>query len=265
MAHNQTKVAVVSGATRGIGRDTANLLIADGYAVYGLSRKAGDDDRVSHISCDVSVESDVQSAIQQVVEKTGRIDLLVCNAGFGIAGAVELTPVAQAESQMAVNFMGTFNCVKYALPALRKSKGRIVMISSAASAFPLPYQAFYSASKSAVTALALGLRDEVKPHGVSVTVCLPGDVNTGFAEARHKHLEDCEIYGSAPRRSVEQMERDEANGMSSDYVASKIYKMCVRKRVKPMYVIGTKYKVIFVAGKIFPTSFVRWCVGKVYG
>jgi len=98
-----------------------------------------------------------------------------------------------------------------------------------------------------------------------VTVCLPGDVNTGFAGARHKHVEDCEIYGSAPRRSVEQMERDEAAGMTSAYVAGKIYRMCTRRRVKPMYVIGVKYKAIFVAGKLFPTSFVRWCVGKIYG
>jgi len=262
---DSNKIAVVTGASRGIGSELAVLLADSGYITYNLSRSANDSDKVRHIECDVACEEQVGAAMAQIVQEHGRIDLLVCNAGYGIGGTAEFTAAAESKSLFDVNYFGAVNSVKAALPALREVQGRVVLVSSAASPFPLPFQAHYSASKAAICAFGLALAGEVRQFGVSVTVALPGDVRTSFTNSRSKTDDGDGVYGGASMRSINKMEREEQQGMTPQYAARKLLKMCTRRKVKPMYVIGGKYKVMYVAQKFVPARLTRWLVNGMYG
>ena len=261
---NNKKVAVVTGASRGIGYEIAQQLQKAGYAVYGLSRTIEHNGPFFHISCDITCEDGLQTALAQVLKQEGRLDLLICNAGFGISGATEFTELAQAEKQFAVNFFGAFACVKYALTALRKSKGRIIMVSSLAGVLPIPFQSFYSASKAALNAMTLALANEVKPFGIQVTAILPGDAQTNFTAAREKQSEGQEHYGTTIDRSVQTMEQDEQKGMSAAYVAREIVRIAQRPRMQPFYIVGFQYRLFYVLQKFLPLRLVRYIVGKMY-
>jgi len=259
------KIAAVTGASGGIGIETARQLRDAGYAVYDLSRHDGGTEGIVHIGCDVTDEAAVAAAFAGIAAREGRLDLLVCNAGFGISGATEYTALADAKKQLNVNFFGAFICIKAALPALRTSRGRIVAVGSAAAVFPIPFQAFYSASKAALSALMQALSDEIKPFGVTVCTVLPGDIKTGFTAARAKEGAGQDVYGAAIARSVGVMERDEQNGLPAAYAAKKVVRVAMKKRVKPAYVIGGQYKVFYVLQKLLPLKLTRFIIGKMYG
>ena len=158
------KTAVVTGASGGIGLETARALLADGWQVVCLSRHACPLEGVRSIPCDITDSAQVQAAFAAV----DRVDLLVNNAGFGISGAVECTGEAEMRRQFDLNFFAWVTVIQAALPALRESRGRILNISSAAAVFSIPFQSFYSATKAAVESLTCALRSELVPFGITV-------------------------------------------------------------------------------------------------
>lgn len=145
---------------------------------------------------------------------------MINNAGMGISGSVENTSERDFDSISDVNFKGTYNCIRFGLPLLRQSKGRLVNVSSVAGAIAIPYQAFYSATKAAVLSLSDALRNEVRPFGVKVLAVLPGDVKTCFTESRRKNADEG-VYAAYAENSVKVMEKDEQQGMSAAYAAKK--------------------------------------------
>jgi NAD(P)-dependent dehydrogenase (short-subunit alcohol dehydrogenase family) len=257
------RVAAISGASRGIGFNTAGLLEQAGYCVYNLS-PAGEEAHFNYIPCDVRDIAAVHAAFARIKENEGRLDLLICNAGYGIAGAIEDTAIEQAEQQFAVNFFGACACIQHALPALRESCGRVILVSSLAAVLPLPFQAYYSASKAALNALASALAHEIKPFGVSVAAVLPGDAQSTFTAMRVKTLATDSVYNERAARSLAVMEHDEQTGMTSAYVAQKIAALAAKKRLRLFYTIGGQYQLFYMLQKLLPLSFVRFIVGKIY-
>ncbi len=257
------KVVIITGGSSGIGYATANYL-AKNYIVYEFSRKGVSRDGVEHVFCDITNEEDCRNAVNYVIEKSGRIDIVINNAGFGISGAIEYTETRDAKKLFDVNFFGTHNVIKETLKYLKESKGRIINVSSVGGVLYLPFQAFYSASKSATNALTLALRNEVKNYGVSVCAVMPGDVKTGFTKAREKSDVGNSEYQGRIERSVSLMEKDEQNGMTPEYIAKKIGKVVKKKRVKPLYTLGGKYKIFVVLSKILPIKLVNWIVYLIY-
>lgn len=255
---------VITGASGGIGRATAELFVSRGHTVYGLSRRAGDLESVRYISTDVTDEDSVKSAFERIRSEVGRIDLLINNAGFGISGATEFTSLEDAKRLFDVNFFGGFLCSKYAIPLMRERGGRIINISSAAAIFSIPFQSFYCASKAAVNSLSMALSNEIKDFNISVTALMPGDVKTGFTSARVKSSEGEEIYRGAIEKSVATMEKDEINGMTPEYIAGQIYKIASKPKVKPLYALGAQYKLFAALSKLLPSGFVNAVVGKMY-
>lgn len=154
---------------------------------------------------------------------------MINNAGMGISGSVEKTSERDFDSISDVNFKGTYNCIRFGLPLLRQSKGRLVNVSSVAGAIAIPYQAFYSATKAAVLSLSDALRNEVRPFGVKVLAVLPGDVKTCFTESRRKNADEG-VYAAYAENSVKVMEKDEQQGMSAAYAAKK--NLCLRRQKK---------------------------------
>ena len=259
------KIAVVTGASGGIGLAAATLLSRSGYRVWGLSRRGGENDgTLRHLCCDVTDEAQVQRAFQTVFEQEGRLDLLVNNAGFGISGAVEDTALSDAKKQFDVNFFGCFLCCKAAIPYLRKSGGgRIINMSSMAAVLPIPFQSFYSASKSAVNALTLALQNELKPFGVTVCALMPGDVKTGFTAAREKRA-GSGAYAAVVEKSVAVMERDEQTGMAPEQLAKAVLRLAKTKNPPPLSTCGAQYRLFAALQKLLPRAAVNAIVGKIY-
>lgn len=261
------KTVIVTGASRGIGLETAKLFSEKGYRVYALSRsgKCEEIENIIPLACDVTDEEEVKSAFRRIYEESGRIDILVNNAGFGISGAVEFTDETQAKKQFEVNFFGCFLCCKCVADYMRKNGGgRIINISSLAAELSIPFQAFYSASKAAVNSLTLALANELRPFHISVCALMPGDVKTGFTDAREKQEEDGGVYADVIKKSVATMENDERNGMPAEKIAEAVLSLAEKKKVKPLSTKGAKYKFFAVLAKLLPASAVNRVVGMLY-
>ena len=144
-----SQVCVITGGTSGIGRCTAQAMLARGYTVYELSRRAEGVAGMQHIVADVTKEETLAAAVAQILQREDHIDVLINNAGFGISGAVEFTGTEEAQRQLDVNFFGMVRMNRQVLPVMRKQGyGRIVNLSSVAGTIPIPFQTYYSASTS---------------------------------------------------------------------------------------------------------------------
>ena len=259
------RVCVLTGGSSGIGKATAELLAQSGFTVYELSRGGKGADGIRHITADVTDTSQVRAAVSQVLGEEGQIDLLVCNAGFGISGAVEFTDPADAFAQLNVSFFGALHCIQAVLPSMRAQKdGHIVLVSSVAAPIAIPFQAFYSATKSATNALMLSLRNEVKPFGIKVCAVMPGDVKTGFTAARKKSLAGEDVYGKALEHAVAVMEHDEQNGMPPSFVAKAILRAATEKNPRALRTVGAQYRIFVFLAKLLPASWTNALVGMIY-
>ena len=258
------KTLIITGGSSGIGEATARLFANKGWSVYELSRHGKTNDNIVHIDCDVTNETQVAQAVEAIAQKEEKIDLLISNAGFGISGAIEFTQTADARRQLEVNVLGSLNIAKAVLPYMRQKRdGMIIFTSSVAAVLSIPYQAFYSASKSAINALALALRNEVSSFGIRVCAMMPGDVKTGFTAARNKSQAGAEVYKSL-NKSIATMEKDEQNGMSAEQIAHKFWKIAQKHNPKPLYTTGAQYQIFVVLEKLLPKRLSNWIVGKIY-
>ncbi|MCL1921760.1 MAG: SDR family oxidoreductase [Kiritimatiellaeota bacterium] len=256
------RVVVITGSSKGIGRELAALYHRNGCEVFGLARTSCDEG-FTQIACDVASPESVAAAFEEIIRRAGRIDLLVNNAGYGISGAVENVSGADARAITDVNFLGVFHCVKAALPHLRASRGRIVNVASVAGLLPIPFQAFYSATKAAVHAFSLALASEVAPFGVGVCCVLPGDAQTAFTANRKKGAAEG-VYAQMAERSVAVMEADERHGMTARYAAGKIYAASLRRRLPLTLVVGPKYRALYALSRLFPMRIVNAAIRAMY-
>lgn len=258
------KVLVISGGSSGIGKATASLFAERGWRVFELSRHGASHNGITHVDCDVCDEQSIRTAISEVLKQTETIDVVISNAGFGISGPVEFTDIKEVEHQMDVNFLGAVRFTQAVLPQLRQQRhGRIIYTSSVAAILSVPYQSFYSASKAAINALALALANEVKNFGISVSVMMPGDVSTGFTDAREKSRAGEEVYTRA-NKAITTMERDERAGMEPRQMARLFYHIATCRSPRPQYVGGFGYRVLCFLERLLPKRFVNWIEYEVY-
>lgn len=259
-----SQILILTGGSSGIGKAAAELFAEKGYRVYELSRSGKSHGDIFHIYCDVTNEQQVCEAVEEVVRREGRIDVLLSCAGCGISGAVEFTAAEEAHRQFEVNLFGSFYVVKAVLPVMRRQhSGMILFTSSIAAILSIPYQSFYSATKSAINALALALRNEVAPFGIRVSALMPGDVSTGFTAARAKSNAGEDVYLSM-NRAVETMEKDEREGMSPERLARKLYSISQKRNPAPLYTEGLSYQIFWFLEKLLPKRLSNWIVGKLY-
>jgi NAD(P)-dependent dehydrogenase (short-subunit alcohol dehydrogenase family) len=182
------KVALVTGASSGIGEATALELAKAGYTVYAAARRV---ERMNHltesgirpISMDVTDDSSMQAAVEKIIADTGRIDVLVNNAGYGSYGALEDVPMDEARYQFEVNVFGAARLTQLVLPHMRKNRsGKIVNITSMGGKIHTPLGAWYHATKFALEAISDCLRLELKPFGIDVIVIEPGGIRSEWAD-----------------------------------------------------------------------------------
>ncbi len=178
------KVALVTGASSGIGQATAARLAKAGYQVYGTSRRGGQAAGQSFemLSLDVTRDASVEAAVQHLMQRAGRIDLLINNAGFGVAPAgAEESSLDQARAIFDTNFFGMVRMTRAVVPHMRaQGSGRIINIGSVLGFLPMPYMALYSATKHAVAGYSESLDHELRTQGIRVSVVEPAYINTSF-------------------------------------------------------------------------------------
>lgn len=267
-------VVLITGATSGIGKATAELFCANGYTVYGTGRKISPDAEalncqagsITMLPLDVTDNTSVDKCVDEIIRREGKIDILINNAGFGIAGAVEETDVEQMHAQLETNLFGVHRMCKKVLPVMRSSgSGRIINISSVAGFVAIPYQAFYSVSKYGVEAYSRALRGEVEQFGVKVSLIQPGDTKTGFTAERITVADkQSNAYTAKMNSSVNRMAHDEQNGCSPEKIAKVILKTAKSKRPPVSKTVGLQYKLIKIATKLLPERIVSAAIKKLY-
>ncbi len=219
---DEARSALITGASAGIGRACAEALHAAGWAVTAASRRGTAPAGCTGLVMDVDDDESVRAGVAGLLAQRGPIDALVAAAGWGLAGAVEQCPVAEAKAQLETNFWGCVRVVQQVLPAMRaRGGGRIVLVSSIGGLIGIPFQAFYSASKFALEGFGEALAYEVAPFGVQVTLVEPGNVKTDFTASRRPTATAADPpYGSAFTRALGVMEHDEINGAPAAEVAT---------------------------------------------
>ncbi len=219
------KTILITGASKGLGAAMAVRLSAHGARVFGTSRRAHavpPAGGVTMLAMDVREEASIADGVEAVMKAAGRIDVLVNNAGYGIAGAVEDTLPDDMLRQLETNLMGPLRVVQAVLPIMRAQKaGRIIQVSSLAARIAVPFQGAYSASKSALASISEALSIEVKPFGIDVVMIEPGDTKSNFTAAREwtARSRASDVYRARAEHAIAIMARSEVNGPEPDKVA----------------------------------------------
>lgn len=245
MATPENRVALVTGASSGIGQACAGYLAERGLRVYGTSRAgavaaSASQGTAAMLRMDVTLEESIASAVAAVLEREGRLDIVVNNAGIAVAGPLESTPLEAAKRQLDVNFFGAVRVCRAVLPVMRRQRsGWIVNIGSIGGLVAIPYQAHYSASKFALEGMSEALRLEVRPLGIRVVLIEPGDTRTGLTENRRVF----EANGSdgayaSLAAAVGRMAEDEKNGIAPGEVARLVWRIVNHPNPRLRYTAG---------------------------
>lgn len=266
-------VVLVTGASSGIGKAIAQELAAKKYFVFGTSRKASfpttvSAERVNMLPLDVTEDASIAACMDFVHAHSDGVDVLVNNSGYGLAGAIEETSIAEAKQQLDTNFMGMVRMARAVLPEMRASgRGMIINVGSVAGQISIPYQAFYSASKAAVEAYSEALKMEVEPFGVKVFLLQPGDFHTGFTEARVIATEalGSTVYQPAMSKALSVMERDELEGADPHLIAAVVERTIRRPGRRLRIPVGPFYeKVALTAKRLLPEPWFEFILRKYY-
>ena len=257
MSKTERGIALVTGASSGIGLVTAQALRRDGYRVFGTSRKPMADtaDGITMLVCDVIDDSSVQRVVDEVLSRAGRIDLLVNNAGLGLQGGAEESSIAQVKALFDVNLFGVIRMTNAVLPSMRRrGKGRIINIGSILGLIPAPYSAHYSAAKHAIEGYSESLDHEVRAFNIRVSVIEPAFVRTVFDQNGMTPDTMLNDYDRA-RADVDALLRDVMPKADlPDVVAAVVVKAAADARPRRRYTAGKTAKQISMLRRFVPTE-----------
>lgn len=266
-----SKIALVTGASSGIGAMTARELAKAGFTVYAAARRVDKmkelkKDGIRPISLDLTNEESMVKCIETILKESGRIDVLVNNAGYGSYGAIEDVPMDEARRQFDVNLFGMARLIQLVTPEMRKNHyGKIVNISSMGGKIWTKFGGWYHATKFAVEGFSDCLRMELAPFGIDVVVVEPGGIKTDWGLIAAKHLRE-----TAKGGAYEQYANKAADGMIKNYsgnmlakpelIARTVKKAVTKKRPRTRYLIGFMAKPMVITQKIFGDRVYDWVI-----
>lgn len=263
---NEQPVLLITGASSGIGKACFDYLFSKGYKVYGTSRKPGDQNPYL-LKMDVNNKKSIDAAIRHLINKEGKIDVLINNAGISVVGAAELTSEENARLQMETNFWGAVQVTHAVLPHMRKKQaGKIINVSSLAGLFAIPFQGFYTASKHALEGYSEALRMELKAMNIHVSLIEPGDFKTEISQNRilSNEREDKD-YKKGLAAAMEIIVKGERKGDKASKVAKLCQKIIQSKRPKLRYRIGKPLDLsAAVLKKFLPQRLFEWLIMDHY-
>ncbi len=263
------KIILITGASSGIGKAIGEFLHQNGCTVYGTSRNP---ERVVNsvfplIALDVRDSESIAIAVAKVISISGRIDVLINNAGVGITGPLEEIPAAEIKNNFETNFFGPIEVMKAVLPQMREQKsGLIINITSIAGYMGLPYRSVYSASKGALSLITEALRMEVKPFGIQITDVAPGDFATNIASGRyHAPVVSDSPYEFSYGNTLKEMNEHVDAGSNPDEMAEAVFKIINTPDPNVHYKVGAfMQKFSIVLKRILPDKVYESLLMKFY-
>lgn len=237
-----SKVVLITGGSSGIGKSIGEFLHQKGFVVYGTSRNP---EKVLNsvfplVALDVRNSDSIKTAVNKIIETSGRLDIVINNAGVGITGPLEEIPTEEIRNNFETNFFGPIEVMKAALPQMRKqNSGLIINITSIAGYMGLPYRSVYSASKGALELITEALRMEVKAFGVEITNVAPGDFATNIAAGRyHAPVIKDSAYEKVYGEVLATMNDHVDAGSNPNEMAEAVYKIIQTKKPNVHYKVG---------------------------
>ncbi len=254
-----SKVILITGASSGMGKATAELMLKKGYTVYGAARRTEKMNDLKQagakiIQMDVTNEQSMALGIQDIIKNDKRIDVLVNNAGFGLYGAIEDVTLESAKDQMEVNVFGLARLTQLVLPHMRdQSNGTIVNISSIGGKIANPFGGWYHASKFAVEALSDSLRMEVKQFGINVVVIAPGGVKSEWSDIAMENAQKISasgVYGKMIQKMIKTGKKFKDKNAEPEIIANLINKAITSRKPKTRYSGGFMAKPLLFLRKV---------------
>lgn len=245
------RVALVTGASSGIGQATAELLAANGFTVFGTSRSPNQAARTYRwLPLDVRSDISVEAAVRSLLEQAGRIDVMVNNAGYAQVGAIEESAIADVQAQLDTNLLGVIRMVKAVLPVMRQQgSGRIINVSSVVGHAAPPYVGIYAASKFALEGLSEALREEVRPFGIGVSLVEPAFVKTHIVS--QQPITTIAAYTPGRQAAMQALSASVASGMEPGAVAQVILRAATA-RPRLRYLVGRDAKALMLLKRLLP-------------
>jgi NAD(P)-dependent dehydrogenase (short-subunit alcohol dehydrogenase family) len=243
-----TKVALVTGASSGIGEAIARRLLEDGYTVFAGDRRiermrALEREGARLVALDLTDDASIQAVVGAVTRGTGRLDAIVNNAGYGSYGSLEEVPLDEARRQFEVNVFGLARLIQLALPAMRaQGSGRIVNITSIGGKIHEPMGSWYHATKFAVEGLSDCLRMELAPFGIDVVVIEPGAMETEWSGIARRTLVETSAagpYAAQARRTAALLAGADGGSSPPEVVANAVARALAARRPRTRYAVGS--------------------------
>lgn len=263
MSPKPRPVALITGASSGIGHATALALAARGWVVYGAARRVDRMQELEASGChvlemDVTDDASLRAGVDRILTEQHRLDVLVNNAGYGSYGALEDVPIDEARRQFEVNVFGLARLTQLVLPTMRAlGRGRIINVSSIGGRIYEPIGSWYHATKFAVEGLSDSLRIELAPHGIDVVIIQPGPIRTEWNTISRRSAEEYSGDGAYARqaralvRNYERVDASAASGTPED-VAATIVRAATTRRPRTRYATPGSAKVVVAARRILP-------------
>ncbi len=253
------KVVLVTGASAGIGKETARLMAQNGFTVYAAARRMDKmeelkADGVRLLQMDVTDDATMTAGVNQILKSEGRFDVLVNNAGYGSYGALEEVPISEARYQFEVNVFGLARLTQLVLPQMRAQKsGTIINISSMGGKFGEPHGAWYHSTKYAVEGLSDSLRMELKQFGIDVVVIEPGAIKSEWNKIARDNMK--KVSGSGPYKDLvvkhaAMFEKADKTASEPMVIAKTILKAATAKSPSARYVAGSGANIVLTMKKI---------------
>jgi short-subunit dehydrogenase len=256
MKTSKRGVAIVTGASSGIGEATAKALETAGFRVFGTSRRAMvRSDGLSMVACDVTDEASVNGLVETVLSEAGRIDLLVNNAGMGLLGGAEESSIDQAKALFDVNVFGVLRVTNAVLPVMRQQRaGRIVNVSSILGLVPSPFSALYASTKHALEGYSESLDHELRAFGIRVALVEPGYTQTSFEQNTMAPDRALPIYDAVRGDMEVQLRRGVGSGDTPEVVAQAILEAATADVPRRRYAAGKMAKQVRLLRRLVPEA-----------
>ena len=254
---SEKQVVLITGVSSGNGQAMAKLFAENGFTVFGTSRRANHNvmPGIEVLPLDVRSDESVKTCVEEVLKRTGRLDVLVNNAGFALIGALEETSLTEAKEQFETNFFGVLRMTNAVLPAMRRQgHGRMINVSSIVGLVPLPFMGLYSAGKFALEGYSEALSHEVKPFGIHVSLVEPGFIKTRIGDHAQTVGSPISDYDPWRIRTVNAIEKHIAKAPPPELVARQVLCIVNTRSPKMRYIVGREAYLVRSLRRYLPVA-----------